>query len=120
MKKVFLMMFVIVMVSGVCFAMANEPRNVPEPVASGASATAVTKIVTGELVSWTMNALRGRVSVDVLDTNMDKTTVDLQLHTTKDWGTLHKNSKVEIPYFISDDGRNVAYSINEISSAETK
>jgi hypothetical protein len=123
MKKVFLMLSLIVIVPCVCFAMASEPRNIPEPAASGASATVVTKILTGELVSWTPIVRLNTpiiVRLDVMDANKDMTTVDLQQHTTLDWGTLNKNSQVEIPYFISNDGRNVAYWIKEVSSAETK
>jgi hypothetical protein len=118
MKKVFMVLLMIVIASGVCFAMAG---GAPQQGASNIPANAVMKIVTGEVISWAPVVSRGRalVRVDVLDNNRDKTTVDLQLHTTKDWGKLEKNMMVEIPYFVSEDGRNIAYWVTVEGTAES-
>lgn len=117
MKKVFCVAFMVLTVSGVCFAMGGPAPTTPQIQSNGV----VTKIVTGELVSWTPMVRPNRVivTIDVLDANKDITTVDLQLHTTQDWGELRKGMRVEVPFFVSQDGRNVAYLLKELSTAES-
>jgi len=105
MKKILFTSLAVIFISSICFGMGGTPpsRYTGQP----------TKTVTGEVVSID-TLYRGAIKMDVVDDNKDKTEIFLWYGTTNKYFN-PSNKRLEIVYFVIDDGRNVALIANEVS-----
>jgi hypothetical protein len=118
MKKILFVFLAVVFASSLCFCMGS----VPAPSAPSSLYTdQATKIVTGEVASFSFENLNGTrtsvVRLNVLDDNKNATTVDLQLGTTASWPS-PKDKRFEVIYFAAQDGRNVALSVRDLTTTK--
>lgn len=109
MRKMLLLLLAVVVVGSACYGMGSSPSSSPY-------AGQPKLIITGEVES--SQPLFGKgLKVNMIDDNKDKTSVYFQIGTTADWPA-PMNKRLEVIYFVAEDGKNIALSVKEISRSE--
>lgn len=107
MKKTLFALLAILSVSSFCFGMGTIAP--PASIYTGQP----TYIVTGEVVSINAWEFKNCIQMNVVDDNKNQTVILLW------WGTTNRffnpsNKRLEITYFVNNNGKNVALTANEV------